>query len=105
MPRNLMTGLWPLFFAVSLMTFALTACDRFPSLATQPPTQLVKVQLKRPEITGTNLLCSLRPLPPEEGTQADVAAYVREVVAWGDECESKLADIREILRPAQEVTP
>ena len=105
MPRNQMTGLWPLFFVVSLMTFALTACDMLPTRATLPPTQLVKVQKVTPEITGTNLLCPLRPLPPEEGTQADVAIYVREVVAWGDECESKLADIREILRPAQEVTP
>jgi hypothetical protein len=34
-----------------------------------------------------------------------VAAYLREVVAWGDTCEQRLADVRELLRPSQEGTP
>ena len=104
MPRNQTTGRLPLFFVVSLMTFALTACDLM-GMAHRPPTPLTKLQLVPTTVQAETLSCDKRPTPPDIGaTQADVAVYVREVTSWGDECEAKLADVREILRPSQEVT-
>ena len=97
-----MTARWRRCFAVSLTTFALMGCDPW-WMATRPPTQLIQVE--RTPINPVSLTCRERPLPPENGTQADVAAYLRELEAWGAECEAKLADLREILRPSQEVQP
>lgn len=106
MPRNQTTARLRLCCAVSLMTFALAGCDQWATmLATRPPAQLVKLQVERPQINQSSLLCPPRPLPPEGGTQADVAVYLRTLEAWGRDCEAKLADVREILRPTQEVTP
>ena len=65
----------------------------------RPPTPLTKLQLVPTTVQVETLTCSKRPQAPDVGaTQADVAVYVREVTAWGDECEAKLADVREILR-------
>lgn len=93
------------FCAMSSMICALAACDLMPEMATRPPTVLTRVQLERQEISPATLLCRPKPLPPEEGaTQADVAVYLRELEAFGTDCSAKLADVREILRPSQEVT-
>lgn len=105
MPRSQKMDRLRLFFAASLTTFALTACDPWAEIATRSPTLLTRIQVERPEIKAENLQCNRRPQPPDiGGTQADVAVYVREVTAWGDECEAKLADVRELLRPTQEGT-
>lgn len=104
MPRSQKTALSLRFFVVSLTTFALTACDLM-GMAHRPPTPLTKIQVERMTAPVETLTCSKRPTAPAEGaTQADVAVYVREVTSWGDECEAKLADVRELLRPSQEVT-
>ena len=104
MPQNRKMARLPQCFAVSLTTFALTACDLM-GLATRPPTPLTRIQVERPQLRAESLTCSNRPPTPDEGaTQADVAVYVREVTAWGDNCQAKLADVRELLRPTQEVT-
>ena len=103
MLRNLTTARLRLCCAVSLTTFALTACDRWQ--ATRPPTLLTRLQVERPEVNQASLLCRPKPLPPEAGTQADVAVYVRELEAFGADCSSKLADVREILRPTLEGAP
>jgi hypothetical protein len=72
-------------------------------VAHRPPTPLTKIQLVPTTVRVETLNCNTRPHPPDIGaTQADVAVYVREVTAWGDECEAKLADVRELLRPSQE---
>ena len=98
MPHNQTMARSALFFVASLMTLGLTACDQ-TWLATQPPTPLVRLQVERPPVDPSQLQCQSRPQPPKAGTQADVAVYVRELDAWGAECESKLADVREMLRP------
>ena len=106
MPLNRSMGRLPLFFVMSLTTFALTACDPFLTLATQPPTVLTQVQLERPQIDPASLQCSQRPQPPDAGAmQSDVAVYVREMSSAYDDCASKLADVEKMLRPTQEVTP
>lgn len=88
----------PLFFVVSLTTSALTACDLM-GVATRPPTPLTKIQLVPTTVPVETLTCSDPPAVPAPGaTQADVAVYVREVTAWGEECKSKLASVSEMLR-------
>ena len=100
MPRHMTTPLLLRFCAVSLTTFALAGCDLL-GIATRPPTLLTRVLMVQPEIDPESLSCPQRPQPPDAGgTQADVAVYLREAIAWGDSCEAKLADLREILRPS-----
>ena len=105
MPQSQMMDRWRLFCVVSLTTFALTACDLM-GVATRPPTPLTKIQLVPTTVPVETLTCSDPPAVPAPGaTQADVAVYVREVTAWGEECKSKLADVSEMLRPSQEEKP
>lgn len=104
MRRLLMTGLWPLFFLASL-----TACA--PTL--QPPTVLTRIQVERLQVPETKLRCQTRPEPPAEKSfigptgietkplkQSHVAWYLAELHAWGEGCEAKLAEVRELLRPS-----
>ena len=107
MLRNPKTDQLLRFCAASLMTFALTACDLLGvDLATRPPTPLTKIQLVPTTVQVETMTCSDAPAVPAPGaTQADVAVYVREVTAWGEECKSKLADVSEMLRPSQEEKP
>ena len=48
----------------------------------------------------SDLHCPERPRPPEAGTQRDVAIYLLELAAWMETCQAKLAEVRELLRPA-----
>ena len=98
MPQSLTMAPWRLFFVGSLTTFALTACN--PPWATRPPTVLTQIQVERQPINQADLVCPPRPLPPEGGTQQDVATYFRELIAWGETCQAKLAEVSEMLRPA-----
>lgn len=103
MLRNLMTVL-------SLLSFAmlLTGCDLM-GMAHRPPTVLAptvvtKIKVERPAISLADMDCPMLPRPPEGGTQLDVAIFIVERDAWAQACKAKLADVREILRPGQEVT-
>jgi hypothetical protein len=60
---------------------------------------LVKTEVQRTPILSP-LSCPPRPSPPapEKATQRDVAAYLRELAAWGDTCEARLAEVGEALR-------
>ena len=81
----------------------LTGCE-WAGMATRPPTVLTQIQVERPQVNLADLHCPQRPPPPKSGTQRDVAIYLLEVAAWMDTCQAKLAEMREILRPSQEVT-
>ena len=80
---------------------SLTACEMM-GLVTRPPTVITKIQLERSPISA-HLACPPRPLPPqaETVTQRDVAAYLSEVIAWGEQCQAKLAEMDEVLKAAQ----
>ena len=97
MRLHLTTAPWLLFCLVSL-----TGCAWFNPQATRPPTVLTKIQVESPPISSS-LSCPPRPTPPapETATQRDVAAYLRELAAWGEDCEAKLAEVREALRGTQ----
>ena len=84
---------------------SLTACEMM-GLATRPPTVITKIQLERSPIS-VRLACPPRPLPPqaETVTQRDVAAYLSEVIAWGEQCQAKLAELREALTPPAPQSP
>lgn len=48
----------------------------------------------------SDLHCPQRPLPPEAGTQRDVAIYLVELGGWMETCQAKLAEVRELLKPS-----
>jgi len=90
-----------LLMTVPLLLFCatlLTACS--PPWATRPPTVLTQIQVERQPVNLSDLHCPERPRPPEAGTQRDVAIYLLELAAWMETCQAKLAEVRELLRPA-----
>lgn len=91
MPRKQMMLLLPLFFV--------TSCGPWFGQATRPPTVLTQVELA-PRPVLTNLSCPERPSPQAVDMQRDAATYVRELVAWGEQCKAKLAEVNEALRGA-----
>ena len=93
MLRKRMTAPLLLFCATLL-----TACN--PPWATRPPTVLTQIQVERQPVNLSDLHCPERPRPPESGTQRDVAIFLLELAAWMETCQAKLAEVRELLRPA-----
>lgn len=86
-----MTALLPLFLLASL-----TGC-----VGTTPKPQVItKIQIERPHLPANKLYCQSRPEPPARGkTQKAVAWYAAQLHAWGEDCEARLAEVREIVRP------
>lgn len=92
MRQLLTTVLLPL----SLLAF-LSGCAQ----ATRPPTVLTKIERVAPPIPADRLACAPKPRPPVGVTmQSGVAAFLLEIDAWGDDCASRMAGLREMLRPA-----
>ena len=93
MRQRLRTALLLLSCVVSL-----TACG-WMGVATREPTVLTKPILLDQPLSALPT-CPPRPLPPgPDATQRDVAAYVRELSAWGEACEAKVAEVAQLLRP------
>lgn len=92
------TDLLPLCCGLSL-----TACGWFSPEATRPPTVLIKTETQAQPLL-TSPTCRQRPNAPapETATQRDVALFLRELNEWGEECEAKLAEVSEMLRPTQD---
>lgn len=62
---------------------------------------LTQIQVERLQVPEDKLRCATRPEPPAVGaTQRSVAWYLAELHSWGQECEARLAELREILRPS-----
>lgn len=79
------------------LAVSLTACVG----STTPPQLLTRVQVVRPEVPVNKLYCASEPAPPIDGiTQRGVAWYLRELVAWGRNCEARVAELRALLRPS-----
>ena len=47
------------------------------------------------------LTCAPQPAAPTAGPQRDVAHYIVDAVAAGDDCRVKLGSVRNILEPAK----
>lgn len=45
------------------------------------------------------LICAAQPQSPPAGTQRDVALYIVDLAAAGDDCRTKLGSVRRILFP------
>lgn len=79
---------------------SLTSCEMM-GMASRPPTVITKIQLERSPISSLQA-CPERPQPPPaNATQRDVAAYLRELIAWGEDCQARLAEVAEALKGAQ----
>ena len=48
------------------------------------------------------LTCAQQPASPDAGTQRDVALYVVDLAAAGDDCRTKLGTVRTIVTPEAE---
>lgn len=86
MPRPLMTALWPLFSAALL-----TACGT-PEVRTVPV-----VKIERQKIPAGLLTCDPAPAVPVAETQRQVAAYVVDLWAAGEDCRVKLGKVRGLV--------
>lgn len=53
----------------------------------------------RSTIPGQLLTCAPQPTSPPAGTQRDVALYVVDLAAAGDDCRTKLGAVRNIIIP------
>lgn len=53
----------------------------------------------RSTIPGQLLTCAAQPTAPDAGTQRDVALYVVDLAAAGDDCRTKLGAVRNIVHP------
>jgi hypothetical protein len=75
---------------------SLTACVG----STPPPQLLTRVEVVRPQVPVNKLFCASEPAPPAEGaTQRGVAWYLRVLRSWGKDCESRVDELRALLRP------
>lgn len=93
----------PLMTALLLvfLSSCLTACVH----DTPKPQVITKIQIERPKLPANKLYCRTRPEPPakpESGRTMSKAAawYFALLEAWGEDCEAKLAEVRDVLQPA-----
>lgn len=68
----------------------LTGCaDRYQA----PP----EIQVERQPVPASMLDAPPKPLPPADGTQRDVAAYIIQLDLHADQLAGKLAAVREVV--------
>lgn len=68
------------------------------------PILITQLQTEQASLPPAKLRCPT-PRPrvpdPKTATQVSVAAFLEEYEAWGDGCDDRWREVRELLRPAQ----
>lgn len=60
-----------------------------------------ELRVERPEIPVTLLQCRPRPDVPVGGTDADIALWIEELGSAGEDCRSRLAQVRVLVAPVR----
>jgi hypothetical protein len=60
---------------------------------------ITRIQVERPAIPASILQCAAEPpVPAGEVTQADVAEFLVDLAAAGDDCRRRLAAVRRLVQ-------
>lgn len=91
---------------LTLSSVCLTACDLM-GVAHRPPTVLTQIQVEPQPVLEASLTCPPKPAPPPKPTAGNTmskpaASFLADRLAWGEDCEAKLAEAREQLRGPQQ---